>query len=503
MKQLLENLPARLGLQGNGWDARTTARLIGAMLLLYGLFFALYYPDVVINDDESEFLRQTQLLLQGTSSVVQVDPFTGAEVEVVPGTYPLGTPLLSAPFVAVAGWRGAFLPACLSLIAAVLLTAAWIRREGRSPVFALILLGFPPALVMGRVAMSDVPSAAVVALGLWLFWRGIEGKPGWWLASGFVAGASLVFRVTNPLLFVPLYAGTVLRREWKCWALIVGGLVGIAMRPLTMQFYFGSALFERSMYHFSPETLFERIPLYLFGLLLLVPGGLCFAFLYRGRRRPEVLATLGLFVAFFLFQKYSTVETGLPKRIVLGLRYFIPLLPLLAFAMAESVPRLWQRWITPRGPSAVRWASGAVAAWLVIVAVATVSVHPFFNAWSATQAQIRDEIERVVPDDAVLLTNWSGTKKFVRQLERRYVVVKVTKFPTERVAGLFERHPEVYLVLLDRTDSAWWRRRGEWIAAFLEEIGVRDAPETDLRPTSTDRLRIWRIEGPPRGEASL
>ena len=39
--------------------------------------------------------------------------------------------------------------------------------------------------------------------------------------------------------------------------------------------------------------------------------------------------------------------------------------------------------------------------------------------------------------------------------------------------------------------------------AFLEEIGVRDAPETDLRPTSTDRLRIWRIEGPTRGEASL
>ena len=27
------------------------------------------------------------------------------------------------------------------------------------------------------------------------------------------------------------------------------------MRPLTMQIYFGSALFERSMYHFAPDTL--------------------------------------------------------------------------------------------------------------------------------------------------------------------------------------------------------------------------------------------------------
>jgi len=374
--------------------------------------------------------------------------------------------------------------------------------SGRSPVFALILLGFPPTLVMGRVAMSDVPSTAVVALGLWLFWRGIEGKPGWWLASGFVAGASIVFRVTNPLLFVPLFAGTVLRREWRCWALVLGGLAGVAMRPLTMQFYFGNALFERSFYQLSPDTLFERIPLYLFGLLLLVPGGLGFAFLYRGRRRPEVLTTLGLFVAFFLFQEFSTVETGLPKRIVLGLRYFIPLLPLMAFAMSESVPRLWQRWITPHGPRAVRWASGAVVAWLAAVGVATIAVHPFFNAWSATQAQIRDEIERVVPDDAVLVTNWSGTKKFVRQLERRYAVVRATTFPAEKVAGLFERYPEVYLVLLDRTDSVWWRRTGEWIAVFLEEVGIRDEPETDLRPTSTDRLRIWRIEGSPPGEDS-
>jgi len=495
LKHVLDTLPGKLGLDGDRWDARTTGRLIGALLLLYVVSFAAFYPLVMVNDDESEYIRQTRLLLAGTSSIVQVDPFNGEQVEVTPGTYPLGTSLLSAPFVALAGWRGSFLPSCLSLVAAVLLTAAWIRHERRPPVFALILLGFPPALVMGRVAMSDVPSTACVALGLWLFWRGIDAKPSWWLGSGFVAGASLIFRVTNPLVFVPLFAGTVLRREWKCWALVLGGLAGLAMRPLTMQFYFGSALFERSVYHLAPDTIFERIPLYLLGLLVLVPGGLAFSFLYKGRRRPEILATFAIFLLFFLFQKYSTIETGFAKRIVLGLRYFIPLLPLMAFAMAESVPRLWQRWIVPRGPGVTRWASAAVLVWLVGIGVATAAVHPFFSAWSASQAEIGEEIDRVVPDDAVLVTNWTGTSKLVRLLDRRYTIVKVEHTSAEEVAALVERHGEVYLVLLDRTDSAWWRGRGQLYREFLEAIGVEGEPETDLRPTSTDRLRIWRLGG--------
>lgn len=493
MKHVIDRLPEKLGLDGDGWDARTTRRLIGALVLLYGVSFAAFYPRVAINDDESEFIRETRLLLEGTSTIVQVDPFSGEQVEVMPATYPLGTSLLSAPFVAIAGWRGSFIPPCLSLVAAVLLTAAWIGRERRPPVFALILLGFPPALVMGRVAMSDAPSMAWVALGLWLFWRGIDGKPGWWLGSGFVAGASVILRVANPLLFVPLFAGTVLRREWTCWALVVGGLAGLAMRPLTMQIYFGSALFERSMYHFAPDTIFERIPLYLFGLLVLVPGGLAFGCLYKGRRRPEILATFAIFLFFYLFQKYSTIETGLPRRIVLGLRYFLPLLPLMAFTMAESAPRLWQRWIAPRGPRVRRLASGAVAVWLVGVGVATAAVHPFFAIWSATQAELREEIDRVVPDDAVLVTNYPGTKKLVRQLDRRYVFVKVEQTSAEDVAALLERHGEVYLVLLDRTDSAWWRGRGQLYREFLEAIGLESEPESDLRPTATDRLRIWRI----------
>jgi 4-amino-4-deoxy-L-arabinose transferase-like glycosyltransferase len=491
----------RLGLAGAPADAGFSRRLIAGLLVLYAVSFAAFYPRVPTNHDEANYIRQTRMLLEGRSEIVQVDAFTGEETREFVSDYPLGTALLTAPWVALAGWRGAFVAACLALVAVVLLTARWIREAGHPPAFALVLLGFPPALVLGRVVMSDVPSAAWAALGLWLFWRGLDRGVGWWLAAGFVAGASLVLRVSNPVLFVPLFAGAVLRREWKSWGLVVGGLAGLAMRLLTMQLYFGNALLERSAYHFAPETVGERLPLYLLGLLVFVPGGLLLSLLYRGRRRIEVVSTIVLFFGFYLFQTYSTVETSLPKRVVLALRYLLPLLPLMAFAMAEATPRLWERLLAAgdaaRRQRLQRVGAGLVAVWLGAVGVAAVAVHPAYALWSATQAEIREEIDRRVPDDAVLVTNWSGTKKFVRYLDRHFAPVNRMQEPPDRVMTLLERHPEVFVVLLDRSDSAWWRTDQEENAAFLAGLDAPLELLSDLRPTPSDRLRIWRMSRPP------
>ena len=155
--------------------------------------------------------------------------------------------MIAAPFVAAFGWQGAFAVPCLCLLAMVVLTGRWIASEGRSPVFALLLLGFPAVLVLGRVAMSDVPSGALVTLGMYLFWRGLDRGYGWWMAAGFVAGASWVFRASNPALFLPLFVGAVLRREKKAWALVVGGLVGLTVRLSSHQLFFASAVHCRVM----------------------------------------------------------------------------------------------------------------------------------------------------------------------------------------------------------------------------------------------------------------
>jgi 4-amino-4-deoxy-L-arabinose transferase-like glycosyltransferase len=491
-----EPLLEAFGLGERGAGVRLAWGIVLALLLVYAVSFAVFYPSGVTNDDESKYLNQARLLLEGRSVVTRTDPLTGQASDDVPSTYPLGVALLTAPFLSVLGLRGVFLVPLLSLIAAVVWTARWIAEEGRSPLFAVALLGFPPALVLGRVCMSDVPSAAAVGLGLWLFWRGLDRGAGWWLASGFVAGASLILRVTNPLVFLPLYAGSVLRRERRCLALVVGGVAGLGVRFASMQYYFGDALFERGYYFFAPDTVMERLPLFLVGLLIFVPAGLVLALAYRGRRWPEVAAAIVLFFCFYLFQTFSTIETGPSKRVVLALRYFIPLLPLFCFAMAEALPRGWGRLIR-RTPAAAHRrletiAAAALVAYLLGVGVASAAVHPVFARWTASQQAIRAAIIRHV-GDAVLVGNLHAFRKFLPVLGATFHPLESHTITGEEMATLVARHGEFRLVLLDRSDSEFWRQDARNNQSFVDALDPPPELLYDERPSSTDRLRIWRV----------
>ena len=197
-------------------DRRFSRGIVFAICVAYSVTFFAFYPDVVTNDDESMYLRHALIMLEGKSHLTKLDALTGGPVEYLPSRYAAGTAFLMSPLVAWFGWRGAYLLPWLSLVVGTIMLARWLQDEDRSPLWALYAIGYMPSLVLGRVAMSDVPSFLVVTLGLWLFWRGLDRDWPWWLGSGFVAGASWLFRESNPIVFVPFFAGTVLRRETKC-----------------------------------------------------------------------------------------------------------------------------------------------------------------------------------------------------------------------------------------------------------------------------------------------
>jgi 4-amino-4-deoxy-L-arabinose transferase-like glycosyltransferase len=442
-------------------------------------------------------VHQTLMMLRGTFTMTKVEPISGAVESWRPGTYSPGTAMLMAPSVSLFGWRGSFAISALSLAFAVLITAQWLKEEGRSPLFALIVLGFAPTLVLGRLAMSDVPSAAAVALGLWLFWRGLDRGAGWWLAAGFVAGASLLLRTPNPLPFVPLFAGAVVRRDRGVGALVIGGLAGVIAYLAAMQWVFGDALYSRTVYHPDLSNLHERLVIYGIGLLILLPGGFVFTAAYRGRRRPEVIAAFVGFVVFYVAQEYSTQWTGPIKRMVLALRYLVPILPLVAFATAESAPRLWRQ-LLERRTAAERARlehvmGGALATALVGLALVSVAVHPVFASWASTQAEIRDEIRRLVPVDEVFVTNWAATRKFLPELEQKFIHVERDRTNPEEVLALVEQYGQVYLIFVDRTDSLPWRMDTEVTAGFIGALPSPPHLLLDRQVTSTDRLRIWQL----------
>jgi hypothetical protein len=487
----------RIGLGEGSRDDRFAWRILLSACLLYALGFACFYPNVVTNDDESGYLRQTRLVLEGVSSVPKVNPLTDQEEDFYPSRYPYGTALTMSVPVALLGWRGAYLIPCTCFLAGVLLLGHWLRQEGRSPLFALLVLGYPPALVMGRVAMSDVPSLFLVILGLWLFFRGIQRGWPWWLGSGFVAGGSILFRESNPIPFAPFFLGALLRRERNVWALIVGGLGGLSLRVLANLYFFAEPLQYRSPYFLALDTLPQRVPVYALALLVFVPGGLLLALLHRGRRWPELSVAVVGFTTAYLIQRYYTGATSLLKNMVVTPRYVIPIIPVIVFGMAESVPRLWGRWLASTSSPRREWlltrARWIVAIWIAGVSLVGFAVHPLFALWGAGQSEIREAVLTGIDPDAVVLTNLPATRKFLPELELKYWAIDVAGVDADTTNSMIQRYRNLFIVFLDRSDSEYWIGDAQRNAQFLREIRPEPELTLDRQITSTDRLRIWRV----------
>lgn len=475
-----------------GDPRRQGALLLGAALAVYAGSFALFAPRVLLISDETSYVRQALALSQGALRVPVLDPETLSLEPALPSTYPPGTSLLQAPFVFAFGPRGAALASLVSLLGAVLLLGRLLWQRGHDPVFALSLLGYLPALVLGRAAMSDAPSALLVTCFLAMLFA--PPAPGsralFW--AGLCAGLSLLLRDSNAVFVLPLCAGVLLRRERGAGALVAGLAAGVAAKLLVTWAFFGDPLFTRPRHAFTVAALVAQAPLYLFALLVLAPGGLVLGLLWRSERRAEVLVTVLLSFVLFSAYDYSAEESGGLRRLVLGPRYFLPLLPLLALAAAEVLgPRL------ARGPlRALPLGYGG----LVLVAAAL--VHPVASVREGGLVAQAAQVCASTAPGAALVGNTVLVGKVVGDLACPRALLERARFSTPRLRELAQRFPEVDLVLLDRAATAYDRDETRRNEAFLAAAAAQCTltPRLDQRGPLTggrddgggDRLRVLR-----------
>ncbi len=101
--------------------------------------------------------------------------------------------------------RWAILPA-FGLLAVAL---SWLAyRSGRWPaaLTALVLLSLSPlAFTFSRLAMAEIPATALAVLSIALCFRHLDtGRRYWLLASGLALGLSLLNKVLNPFIIIPV-----------------------------------------------------------------------------------------------------------------------------------------------------------------------------------------------------------------------------------------------------------------------------------------------------------
>ena len=491
--------------QAVGWLSGQMS-VVWAVLLLYAAGFVCFYPKALTNFDEVSYVRQAAAIVAGSATVDTVDPLTGQHQRVHPSDYPAGTSMLMAPFIWLAGWRGAFLLGLLALAASTLFTARWIADSGGSPLYALAVLGYLPAMVMARTGMSDVPSACLVAAGLWLFWADGQSTPWRRLAAGFLAGASICLREPNPILFGVFFAGAFFRRERHLGALILGGLAGVACRPLLAALVYGDPFFVKEhVYGFTGSYAKENLLMYLGALLVLVPGGLIFALFYRGKRWIELITTVFVYVGIFVFWNYNGASSGGLKQWMLSLRFLIPLVPILAFAMAHTCPRWYHVIVQSLRPenrlTLQSAAKGAAALW-----VAGIVVVGFLVNWRSQQwSMLHEDVVKSVYDNTdpaqPIMADQPATVKFLNELNGQRMLMDLDlgnmSYDVSRyqLLRLLDRNKTVQIVLFGRDDSEYWLHKSKDDEAFVAAISqqLHTTLKVQRRFPGLGVLRIWNV----------
>jgi hypothetical protein len=481
-------------------------RIVWALVLLYAASFICFYPKALTNFDEVSYVRQAVSFASGSATVDAVDPFTGQHQRVHPSDYPAGTSTLMVPFVWLAGWRGTFLLGLLTLCGATLFTARWIADSGGSPLYALAVLGYLPALVMARTGMSDVPSACLVAAGLWLFWEDNQSAPWRRLAAGFLAGASICLREPNPLLFAFFFAGALLGRERHLVALTLGGLAGLTCRPLLAVLAYGNPFFVKDhVYGFTGRFAEQNLIMYLTALLVLVPGGLIFALFYRGKRWVELVFTVVVYVGIFIDWNYNGAASGGLKQWMLSLRFLIPVLPVVAFAMAHTCPRWYQavsRSLSPGNRLTLRRVSGgAVAVWLTGIAVVGVLVNWRSQVWSEVNADVVNSVYANTDAAQPIMADQPATVKFLNELHGQRMLVDLdlrnegNEIRRYQLLRLLDRNKMVQIVLFGRDDSDYWLRKSKDDELFINAISqqLHATLKLQQRFPGLGVLRIWNV----------
>lgn len=468
-----------------------------AVLLAYAVGFALYWPGPILISDEAAYVGAAFAFAHGRTTVERRDGRTGEVRRELPSHYQPGTSALQAPLVAALGVRGAPLLSALCYLLTGLALVAWLQREGRSPLFALLFLGFLPALVLGRASTSDLPSVLVVLLCQWLVFEGTRLKGRAAAAASFVAGllagGSLLLRETNALMVAPLLLGRVLRREPHGVLLVAGGLIGTSARLLAAWVLFGHPFFVRENgYGWYLASAIHHLSLYLGTLIFFTPLALPAVLAYRGPRRPELIATALGVLAFFLAYQYSGEESGLLKQLVLGPRFFIPLVPLLVIGAAESIPRVWS---SLRRSGAQRLEQVIVVAWPLLVGVAAVAVHPVLASYGRAQGALADALVSATSPAGVVVLDGVETGKYLNEWSGPRSTVDLIGFAPSQLPSLVARDGVAFLALMDRRDSAFHREHGAlgeaWRLAAQERCTLKPAHDSEHGEV---RLRVFRVE---------
>jgi 4-amino-4-deoxy-L-arabinose transferase-like glycosyltransferase len=299
--------------------------------------------------------------------------------------------------------------------ALVLITFFFARTyfDEKTALLAAALVAFlPDVLAHGGIAYNDLPLATMFLAALWAIDRSVRNPS---IASGAVAGllASLALGIKHsafvlgPIAVVLIILEALTRSDRRKWLPRIAGAFGIGLLAgyaTQVVLYRGdimllflrdgtNALAEHvsqghavpdprgahaadATWTFYPRVLLLKTPIAFQLLLLLGLAGGLMALQSNGRTKLLAGPARVPLVGVILF-----AAALLQSKLVIGFRYALPVLPLLAILAASGCMYFWSR---GRG---IRAVIVGLALWC---AASTLSFYPYFIAYSSEYPPDRD-----------------------------------------------------------------------------------------------------------------
>lgn len=478
-------------------DLRSPTILFVAYILTFLL--SCFIPQGLAITDEYHYLSEAARLTGQVHDGLK--PLLETTAPYLNNQYAIGTPFLEAPLYYFWGVQGARLTSVLAVGCTLFCISTLLRNYALSAGYSVLFILYLPTLVVGRFAMSDVPSAALTSAALLFLLRGYRGNRWfYWASSSLVAGLSMLVRETNAVILVPFYIGAFCRTlpSWRrLLPLLLGGVVGAGIAVAVLEYQFGGLTARGGGYGWSAHAAFANAWLYSVALLLLVPGGLIGVALYHGPYRWEVLISTVSFVLIYLFYDYSGADSGTIKRLVLGPRFFIPVLPVLILALGHTTTRLCRELNLPR----FGFTQKAAVLLVALSCVAILVVQWQVSAYCTTSARISAEIKKIVPINANVFTNLEATLKFLPN-NSRYKVAATSLLKVQQFVQANEALFESYLVKIDRDESQIFINQSISFDALRSALQKNCSVclETRQKIGSNLQLTIWRVNGCSRAQ---
>jgi len=193
------------------------------------------------------------------------------------------------------------------------------------------------------------------------------------------------------------------------------------------------------------------------------------------------------------------------KQWMLSLRFLIPALPIVAFAMAQTCPRWFQAVARSLNPqSRLTWnrvLRGAVAVWVTGIVVVGLLVNWRSERWSKLHEDLTQAVYANTNPAQPLMADQPATVKFLNELYGQRMLVDLDlgsasdEFRRSQLLKLLDRNNTVQIVLFGRDDSDYWLNKSKGDQAFVADISrqLHATLKLQRRFPGLGVLRIWNV----------